>query len=83
MFRRFFHFYGFIFLVFEAKSLEKSSKIPIGETSKIRDKSNSLDQPPPQNRNVLFPFFLKKSPALKKAQKIQSNIRHFFVAQIC
>ena len=34
---------------------------------------------PPQNRNVLFPFFLKKSPAIKKAQKIQSRLGTFLL----
>ena len=38
---------------------------------------------PPQNRNVLTPFFLKKTPALKSVKKMQSKMGHFFVAQIC
>ena len=37
-----------------------------------------LSQPPPHNKNMLSPFFLLKSPALKKRKKIQSSFRALF-----
>ena len=65
--------------------LMRSEPVPIIDQhgTNLQYKFQNTEPTPPKNRNVLFPFFLEKSPALKTAHKIRSNIRHFFVAQIC
>ena len=56
--------------------------ITVKVTLKLASKISRYNSSPEQNRNVVIPFFLKKSPSLKNAHKLQRKIRHIFVAQI-